>query len=444
MKKKFMFYLLVIISLTSFSIAFLISAFSERTIAAILDNDKNDVINQIKQRLLLFDKYLFVFESGMREIAQTAILNIAKELGDPDATKKITPAEIKSLAVKNGVSEIYFVNREGTVYNTSFRPDMGLNIVKSNSDIADFIKSMFDKSEVNVQRIGISMKTGFVNMYAYYNPPGTDYLIEISIWLNDYIDAKCSKGFYDKIRAELFNNLKKENTYLKSVDMYSITDVSKWSFVNEGKAFEGGPDLIKRIFDEKEIQMKKNGVVTFYKTISFESKEFPWSDRRVIIEIIYDFGPIDDFKAKAFYYSLIICFAVVMISFLLSSRVLNNYIISRIININETLKKISSGDYSARITDDKNDEISNISSEINNMAEKIGSRVKSLEELLPICPSCKKVRDDKGYWNQVEQYFHEHSGIKFTHGTCPECFKTLYPDLYAKKTGGPDAEKKEN
>lgn len=442
MKKKFMFYLLVIISLTSFSIAFLVSAFSERTIADILDNNKNDVINQIKQRLLLFDKYLFVFESGMREIAQSAVLNISREFKDSEATKKITPADIKSLALKNGVSEIYFLNREGTVYNTSFRPDMGLNIVKSNTDIAEFIKSMFGKTEVSVQRIGISMKTGSVNMYAYYNPPGADYLIEISIWLNDYVDAKCSKGFYDKIRAELFNNLKKENSYLRSVDMFSITDVSKWSFINEGKAFKGDDALIKRIFDEKEIKTKNDGVVTFYKTISFDTKEFPWSDRRVIIEIIYDFSPLDDFRTKAFYYSLLISFAIVMISFLLSSRVLNNYIISRIININETLKKISAGDYSARISDEKNDEISNISNEINHMAEKIGNRVQSLEELLPICPSCKKVRDDKGYWNQLEQYFHEHSGIKFTHGTCPECFKTLYPDLYAKKAGMDAAVKK--
>jgi PAS domain S-box-containing protein len=55
--------------------------------------------------------------------------------------------------------------------------------------------------------------------------------------------------------------------------------------------------------------------------------------------------------------------------------------------------------------------------------------VKTLSGLLPICSHCKKIRDDKGYWNQIESYIREHSGAEFTHGMCPECMKKLYPDL---------------
>jgi PAS domain S-box-containing protein len=55
--------------------------------------------------------------------------------------------------------------------------------------------------------------------------------------------------------------------------------------------------------------------------------------------------------------------------------------------------------------------------------------VKSLSGLLPICSSCKKIRDDKGYWSQVESYIQKHSEATFTHGICPDCIKKLYPDL---------------
>lgn len=55
--------------------------------------------------------------------------------------------------------------------------------------------------------------------------------------------------------------------------------------------------------------------------------------------------------------------------------------------------------------------------------------VKTLAGLLPICASCKKIRDDKGYWQKVENFFSEHSDLKFTHGLCPECMRTLYPDI---------------
>jgi PAS domain S-box-containing protein len=56
-------------------------------------------------------------------------------------------------------------------------------------------------------------------------------------------------------------------------------------------------------------------------------------------------------------------------------------------------------------------------------------RVRTLSGFLPICASCKKVRDDRGYWTQVEAYLLEHSEIEFSHGLCPDCMKKLYPDL---------------
>jgi PAS domain S-box-containing protein len=55
--------------------------------------------------------------------------------------------------------------------------------------------------------------------------------------------------------------------------------------------------------------------------------------------------------------------------------------------------------------------------------------VKTLRGLLPICSYCKKIRDDKGYWNRIESYIEDHSGAEFTHGMCPECLKKYHPDL---------------
>ena len=57
------------------------------------------------------------------------------------------------------------------------------------------------------------------------------------------------------------------------------------------------------------------------------------------------------------------------------------------------------------------------------------SQVRTLSGMLPICSSYKKIRDDKGYWNQIESYIHKHSEAEFSHGICPECAKELYPDL---------------
>jgi hypothetical protein len=52
--------------------------------------------------------------------------------------------------------------------------------------------------------------------------------------------------------------------------------------------------------------------------------------------------------------------------------------------------------------------------------------------MLPICAKCKNIRDDKGYWSQIERYISEHSDIQFTHSLCQECTKELYPDFAEK------------
>lgn len=56
------------------------------------------------------------------------------------------------------------------------------------------------------------------------------------------------------------------------------------------------------------------------------------------------------------------------------------------------------------------------------------ARVKTLSGMLPICAHCKRVRDDKGYWNQIEAYIQDHSKAEFSHGICPECMKKHYPE----------------
>ncbi|RJR19938.1 MAG: hypothetical protein C4582_09800 [Desulfobacteraceae bacterium] len=63
------------------------------------------------------------------------------------------------------------------------------------------------------------------------------------------------------------------------------------------------------------------------------------------------------------------------------------------------------------------------------------SEVKTLRGFLPICSNCKKIRDDKGYWNRIEAYIQEHSDAQFSHSICPECAKKLYPKFYKEVEG---------
>ena len=61
--------------------------------------------------------------------------------------------------------------------------------------------------------------------------------------------------------------------------------------------------------------------------------------------------------------------------------------------------------------------------------EEAVQQLRVLRGLLPICAGCKRIRDDKGYWTQVEEYLTHHSEVQFSHGLCPDCAKRLYPSF---------------
>lgn len=67
-------------------------------------------------------------------------------------------------------------------------------------------------------------------------------------------------------------------------------------------------------------------------------------------------------------------------------------------------------------------------------------KVKTLSGFIPICSGCKKIRNDKGFWEQVEAYIGRHSEAQFSHGLCPDCLKRIYPDYNPEKDGETEEE----
>jgi hypothetical protein len=77
----------------------------------------------------------------------------------------------------------------------------------------------------------------------------------------------------------------------------------------------------------------------------------------------------------------------------------------------------------------------------NHDLEQALNEVKELKGLIPICVSCKSIRDDEGYWHQVESYITNHTHASFTHGICPDCMRRLYPDYVDKAEESSDNQK---
>jgi len=95
----------------------------------------------------------------------------------------------------------------------------------------------------------------------------------------------------------------------------------------------------------------------------------------------------------------------------------------------ETLQKAKVTKPYGYITKPFNERELHIVTEIALYRHKTEKELKVLRGILPICASCKKIRDDKGYWAQIESYIREHSEAEFSHSLCPDCAKKLYPNM---------------
>jgi len=108
---------------------------------------------------------------------------------------------------------------------------------------------------------------------------------------------------------------------------------------------------------------------------------------------------------------------------------------SRIHNINLELKKrvdrrtaeLKNSNTQLKMEIKEREKAENEKEELINELQNALDDIKTLSGLLPICASCKKIRDDKGYWNQIEDFISSHTNAKFTHGICSDCAEKIYP-----------------
>jgi two-component system sensor histidine kinase VicK len=122
----------------------------------------------------------------------------------------------------------------------------------------------------------------------------------------------------------------------------------------------------------------------------------------------------------------------------------------RLLALEDTVEAMGRGDLSRRVAVTSDDEIGRLGEAFNAMADRRRKaeddrekliedlrvaldNVKTLRGLIPICASCKRIRDDSGYWGQIEAYIARHSDAEFSHGICPECAEKLYPGKQIKK-----------
>lgn len=139
-------------------------------------------------------------------------------------------------------------------------------------------------------------------------------------------------------------------------------------------------------------------------------------------------------------------FSALTLLILLVAHRLSHHLSSPLVELAGAAEAIAEGNYKGEVQVTSRDEIGTLVQGFNQMAREVASsqtaleekveelegamtEIKTLKEIIPICASCKKIRDDRGYWNQLESYLRIHSDLEFSHGLCPDCYREFEKEL---------------
>jgi len=428
MKKKIFLYLFILIMSSTILFGLVTAINTRRLFDSIIRNSKEDVFSQIQERIETYDKILYFIEKAMVEYGEKAVLQIAAEMASPQMRNKMTAEDLRNLADKYRVNEIYIIQKNGVVTNTSFPHDLNFNLFTISPDFEKFLRGIFGKGKVFSSKLTTSEKTGIINNYLYYSPAGSDYIVEISNKVRDFLQNNYSEEFYRNLLGEYFYIVVKENQYIRFLDIYQITEKAQWSLINEGKTFDRDSAFTAELMAKGEIEQIDGYYYRIVRLFDFDSEFFDWFHRH-FIEVEFDFSILAVYKHKMILSLIVSAMAVVLLFFIIASQVFNLQFVKRVQSIDDAIRQIEAENYDIHIDISGQDQLNHIAKHVESMALKVKKKIYRLENFIPICANCKDIRDDEGYWQQIEEYLAEHSDAVFSHALCPKCLKKLYPDF---------------
>lgn len=371
MKRRLFLLILITIFFTAITISSVIGIYSHAFVRDVFRENREEKISRIEAQLGQYQKILHSVEKEMNSAGESALIKLYKRYPDITLIKTASPLELKRFAGKAGVDEVYFINREGVVFNSSLKSDIGLNLLSVSPSFSKFINDIYGKGEIVSQGINVSINEGKINHYMYYSPEGSSIIYEISMDASAYIKGRYNFELYEFLFRDMFQSF--YGDYLHSIDMYSFVGGKGRSLINEGKIFSGPRELVSDIINKAEHTVEDGDTLRVYKRLGF-NKYFFNSSSRIYIELVYDISTLRAYSFSVLRLSLISVFIITIIMFFLSSRKLNTLFVERINNILDGVRRIKNGTFNAPIEDNGNDEICNIAAAVNDMALTITRR----------------------------------------------------------------------
>jgi class 3 adenylate cyclase len=380
MKRKVGLFLLTVLITVSLGATIVASLAMYRLVSGLQDDDLRRIETSLSER---FD----VFETMLRSENKRNTAVMAKVLPQIEAdvvSRGRSPAdltldELNAMAAKYGVENIYFINRDRTVFNTNLATDKGL--IFPQGQFSRFIDSVFDKGKVMSDGVDLSSVTGTLRTYTYYGPPGKDYIIEASTDVRTTLKQSdfgwMSRYFFE----DYFSDAVQSNPYVTDVDIYLINASGTWSLIRVGEKLDRTLATEVMKVGRREVPDATGHFVTVYSRYNRAEKSADEAPMMVVRKVTYDLQLAREAVRHVFLSSMAVLAVMLPLVYWLTSRLLQRRIIDPLLNLRGEAGAIAGGNLDQEIANtDRRDEIGHLARSFASMRDAVRSRINDLRE----------------------------------------------------------------
>jgi signal transduction histidine kinase len=334
-------------------------------------------LKNITEYMKQFDEDLYNIENDVFEDYSERVKDIFYELNNKGDLSKISYEDLRSIADKYKINEIYLINNLGSIFNTTYTNDLNLNLKEISNDMRKFIDAIYGTDVISTHRSLVS-RYNKLNKFIYYSPKGSNIILEVSIDMKEHIAGRYSKNYADYLFIDGLQKYIRQNPYLNNVEIYDVTNNVGLSIFLNGKKLENSQVIFDKIRLSPKFKVNQGDKVIVYNMLDHIKQGETYFGKELIIEMEYDFSSINIFARNNIIFAFLSGLLLAIFAFNLLSNYFNKIIAVRITNINKNLNLLEQGVYPKDIVFNEKDEISDIACNINYMKKRIQEREREL------------------------------------------------------------------
>lgn len=365
MKRRILFILIAMISCTAIGLSFFFGLSFTSEMDRILIRDRRELAKQVERRLQLLEDLLSIIESSMRDHAELSLNNAYNKLRSIESNpEKWDDSLLVAEAERIGLVNLYVIGPDLIVRSSSFPPDRGLRLGEVGYNFPVFLSEIMGSGVTATQRLTTSIETGALTVYSYFSPENENFILQLSIGLEDYLEQN-QNSFSP---AMLFSSLLEEHSYVVEADLFTYNLPRNWSLVSGDEVFLDG-----RIQNELEENGQYREIVG-NRLVTYQRQRFLRTDNPIrqefVLRLHYDTGYYRRVLRRFYLRGALITLILITMASGLAGVIIDKQLIRKVARLHSVLLLAHGGDSYERLDENQSiREFSEIAAALNSFME---------------------------------------------------------------------------